>query len=269
MKKIIFVIVFVGVYVNACFPSDGMPVNGREIQQKVHDRYTGNDIRGYSVMYLKNAAGQKRTRKFVRHVKDYDGFKKSLIRLFYPPDINKTAFLVWENEGLDTQFLYLPSLKKIRRISTEDRDQSFMGSDFTLYDMGNIEMDEYDYTDATTEMFDGRECWYYECIGIPKKCPVYGRIKTWTDKETLIRITMIYYDMKGNLLKQFKASDMRLVQGIWTTHHFFMENFQDKHTSEIIMKSPEYDTGVSSTFFDLQNMEEAYDMDLEALEGYR
>lgn len=256
MKKIVSIIVFVGIYANTCFSFDGTPVNGREIQQKVHDRYTGDDITGHTTMQLVSKTGQVRLRRFDRYVKDYNKKKKILIRVHWPPDIERTGFLVWENpEGADTQFLYLPAMKKTRRIATQDQDQSFLGSDFTLYDMGNIIVDDYTYSDVSTKLLDQRECYYYVCTAAPEKNPIYSKIETWTDKEYYIRTKMVYYDRKGNPLKTFYAKETKLTQDIWTPYYLFIENLQDGHKTEYRMSDIIYNSGHTDEMFTLTTLE--------------
>lgn len=248
------------------YPSDIPPElkNGREVQLQVKNRYTGDDLRGSAEMFLFSKRGEKRVRKLNRFVKEYNGKKKIIIRITYPMDIRLTAFLVWEEDGSDTQFLYLPAMKKTRRISTKDRDQSFVGSDFSLYDMGNVEIEDFTYTDTKTDFVDGRECYYYECIAAPNSDAPYGRVQTWTDKEYLIRIKTIIYDRKGKLYKQTRSTDIRLLQDIWTPFLIITENLQDGHKTEFRMSKVEYNVGVPDNLFSLSNLETHDDIELGA-----
>ena len=236
--------------------------NGREVQMAVKNEYVGDDSLAGVTMILINRSGDKRVRDFDRYMKNYSGLKKILIRIKTPPDIRLTGFLSWENPtGPDTQFLYLPAMKKTRRISSKDTDQSFVGSDFNLYDLGNLKLDDFDYSDTKTEMLDGRECWYYECTAKPGSDAPYSRIQTWTDKEYIIRTKMIYYDKRGRLFKQMTASKMMRDQNIWTPHFIMMENLQDRHKTEFHMKKIDYNVSVPDFIFDATNLETGKDLD--------
>ena len=236
--------------------------SGREVQARVKARYVGDDLYSSTEITLTNRSGAFRNRALNRFTKDYNGLKKTIIRITAPPDIRLTGLLILEEPNSpDLQVLYVPAMKKTRRISTKDRDQSFVGSDFTLYDMGYIEMDDFDYSDTTTEFIDGRECWRYTCALKPGSDAPYGKVEAWVDKEYVIRTKMVYYDKKaGKLLKTFMAKEITLVQGIWTPHYLIMENYPDNHKTEFRMKVT-YNVGVPDELFNMATLEICRDVE--------
>jgi hypothetical protein len=235
--------------------------NGRDVQLAVKNRYLGDDLIGYTEMKLISKSGHVRIRKFIRYVKDYNKVKKILIRVYAPADIKRTGFLVWEDpDGPDTQFLYLPAMKKIRRIASQNQDQRFLGSDFTFYDMGEVSIDDYTYSDTKTVILDGKECWYYEAFAKPGGHAIYGKMEIWTEKKTLVRIKIMFYDKSDRPLKLFFSKEIRLVQDIWTPHYLHMENLQDGHTTEYRMRNITYNVGHSDQLFSLINLETGGDI---------
>lgn len=234
---------------------------GREVQVKVRDKYIGEDLAGRNTLFrLTNAQGYVRDRIMNRYVKDYRGVKKYMIRIASPPDIRKTGLLIFENRGSDdTRFLYLPALKKTRRVNTKDKGQSFIGSDFTFEDLGTVPIEEYTYTATETVNLNGSECYYYVCHAVPGSGAVYKKINTWTCKKSYIRIRMEYYDKDDRLLKIFTAEDITLLpagdRGVWTPHHLTMKNVQDGHQTEFFMRSVKYNIDLPDEIFSLSNLE--------------
>ncbi|MBU2103242.1 MAG: outer membrane lipoprotein-sorting protein, partial [Candidatus Omnitrophica bacterium] len=163
--------------------------DGREIQLSVKNQYAGDDQVWRWDMLLTNKTGYARKRSAYRYMKDRGGLRKIMIRFLSPADIRQTGLLTWENTGADdTQFLYLPALKKIRRIATNDKEQTFVGTDFNYEDLENLKVDNYTYSAAGDDMREGKECYFYEATAKPGANTVYSRMRTWTDKESFIRI---------------------------------------------------------------------------------
>ena len=172
-----FLAVLVMCVTGICLGADGLiapkPLgeikDGREVQIKVREKYLGDDLAGRGTGFrLTDKNGNVRDRVMNRYVKDYRGSKKYLIRIVSPADIREVGLLTWENKGRDdTRFLYVPALKKTRRVATRDRGQRFIGSDFTYEDLGTVPVDDYTYSATTTVTLLGKECFYYECYAKP------------------------------------------------------------------------------------------------------
>ena len=206
-------------------------------------------------MSLINKDGYVRKRTLTRYKKEYDGLRKILVRFSAPPDIRKTALLTWENKDADdTQFLYLPALKKTRRISTADKNQSFVGTDFNYEDMGNIKVNDFTYTDVSTEYIDGEACYFYECCARPDANTVYSRMRTWTSKKSMIRIRVEYFDEKGKFFKIGIAKNIEKINDIWTPLYVSMENLVDKHKTEVVVPKVVYDSGLPDMLFGTMNL---------------
>jgi hypothetical protein len=248
-------IVSMGVYINL---NAEEIKNGREVQIKVKEQSVGNDHIMKWNMNLINKNGYVRKRVAYRYMKETNGLRKFLVRFLEPADIRKTGLLTWENEGKDdTQFLYLPALKKTRRIATTDKEQSFVGTDFNYEDMGNIKIDDYTYTETRTEFKLGEECYYYECYAEPGANTVYSRMNTWTSKKSFIRIYVEYFDKKGKKNKIGIAKNIKKIDGIWTPLYVSMENLEEKHKTELIVPKVVYNSGLSDELFGLINLKTA------------
>jgi len=260
-RKIFFLFggLVVIVHVSGVFPAAAEELkDGRDVQLKVKTQYIGDDQIWQWDMRLINKSGYVRERSVMRYMKETNGLRKILIRFLSPADIRQTGLLTWENTNADdTQFLYLPALKKTRRIATTDKDQSFVGTDFNYEDLENLKVDNYAYSPAVTEMRDGEECYFYEGYAKAGANTVYSKMRTWTSKKSFIRIYVEYFDKKGKLFKIGTAGDIRLIDNIWTPFYISMENLEERHKTEIITERIVYNPGLSNDLFELLNLETA------------
>jgi len=235
--------------------------DGREVQIKVREKYLGDDLAGRGTLFrLTDKHGNVRDRVMNRYVKDYNGSKKYMIRICTPADIRKIGLLTWENKGKDdTRFLYVPALKKTRRIATKDRGGRFIGSDFNYEDLGTVPVDDYTYSKTKTVTLNGKECYYYECYAKPGSGAVYKKMKTWTCKETWTRIRIEHFDRHDRLWKVFTSENFELLpageKGVWTPLHLTMKNVQDGHQTEFFMRGITYNNKLSDDLFSQVNLE--------------
>lgn len=219
------------------------------------EREDGDDQSSDLEMTLINKKGQERIRKVVSYRKDYGDDDKSVMFFLEPADVKNTAFLSWnydDAEKDDDQWLYLPALKKVRRISSSNKADYFMGTDFTYTDMGDREIDDYTYTHLEPDVIDGIECYHIERL--PKNKDViketgYGRTEVWIRPDNWIMVKAVFYDRKLKLLKELTVSDIDQVDGIWTTHTLIMENIQKKHTTIFNIGNVHYNAGLDDDLF--------------------
>lgn len=227
---------------------------GKEIMERVDTRDEGEDQVSKSVQRLINARGQERRRDSLYVKKNYKGKggldTKTIIFMQSPPQIKGTAFLNWsyeKDDKADDQWLYLPALRKVRRLSASDKEDSFMGTDFTYDDMGDRKVEEDDHKLLRSEALDGKDCYVVESV--PKeKGYIYSKKVSWVVKSEWLLVKVDYTDRKGRRLKTLtfsgwkKAGDekrssrgkltfeeWRKVEGIWVVGRMEMANHQTKH----------------------------------------
>ena len=162
-------------------------------------------------MTLKNQHGQTSTRKMrLKSMEQENDGDKSLTVFDSPRDVKGTAFLSFSHiETNDEQWLYLPALKKVKRISSRNKTGSFMGSEFSFEDLTSFEVEKYDYNLVKEEDLDGEKSWVIEQF--PRdKYSGYKRRIVWIDQsEYRVRKTD-FYDRKNTLLKTLTFSDYKL-----------------------------------------------------------
>ena len=207
---------------------------GREIAQKVKDRPDGDTRRSEMVMTLINKRGAVRDRQ------------------------QGTGFLTWDYDELnkdDDKWLYLPAIKKTRRISGSSAKQDyFMGSDFTYDDMGSRNVDEDTHTLLGEETVDGQKCWKLESLPKDKR-DIYSRKTALIRQDCLIPVRVEYYDKMGKLHRRLEMSDIAKVEGFWVARKMHMTNVQTEHQTVLEIKNPTYNIPMEESKFNVTTLE--------------
>ena len=202
-------------------------------------------------MILINKRGNKRTRKIESKRKTLgDGEAKSVAFFRSPADVKGTAFLVWEHKDqANDVFIYLPALKKIRRIASDQKNQSFMGSDFSYADMENEDVDDAVHKILSEETLKGKPCWVLESIPKPESDSEYSKVITWVTKDGYIPEKMELYSKKGKLFKIMEVARTGPVDGKTLILDFTMENIQKKHKTQIVLDNVKLDQTIPDSAF--------------------
>ena len=232
-------------------------LTGRDIMLKIEERPEGDDQRSIMKMTLINKRGKTRERSVLMYSKKYGEDGKSLMYFQSPGDVKGTGFLAWDYDDPkkdDDQWLYLPALKKSRRISGSSKNDYFMGTDFTYDDMGDRNVDEDTHKLLREEELDGYKCWVVEST--PKEEDyMYSKRISWIRQDALVAAKVDFYDQKGGHLKTLTVSDVREQDGIWTSFRMEMENFQKEHKTIIEMLEVQYNIGLEDSLFRVSTLE--------------
>lgn len=225
--------------------------SARDIAVKARDKQFPENSVSDITMILINKRGNKRTRKISTKRKTYeDEEAKSVAYFLSPADVKGTAFLVWEHKDTANDvFIYLPALKKIRRIASEQKNQSFMGSDFSYADMEKEDVDAATYQILREEDLDGKRCWVIEALPTPDSDSEYGKWITWVSQENYIPQKVEFYDKKGKLFKVMHVLKIGPVGDDILPLHFTMENIQKKHKTEIVIDEIKLNESISDREF--------------------
>lgn len=230
-------------------------IDARQVAVNVDERDDGDDETTDMEMTLINKNGQERVRKVMTYRKDYGEDSHSVMFFLEPADVKDTGFLTWNYDDEskdDDQWLYLPALKKVRRISSSGKADYFMGTDFTYSDMGDRDVDDYTYKHLGTEVIDGIECYHIESI--PKDKDViketgYSRGEMWVRPDIWIMVKAKFYDKKGEFLKELSTGDVEEIDGIWTIKKMHMVNEQKNHQTIFQFSNISYNTGLDDDIF--------------------
>jgi outer membrane lipoprotein-sorting protein len=236
-------------------------IDARQVAVNVDEREDGDDQTSEMEMILINKRGQQRVRKIVTYRKDYGDDEKSVMFFLEPADVKGTGFLGWSYDDEskdDDQWLYLPALKKVRRISSSGKADYFMGTDFTYSDMGDRDVDDYTYAHLGTEVIDGIECYHLERL--PKDDDVidetgYSRSEVWVRPDIWMMMKAVFFDKKGKLLKELAVSDFEEIDGIWVANTMYMNNIQKKHETYLKFSNNQFNTGLDDDLFSQRRLQ--------------
>ena len=232
------------------------PLSPNDVAQRVFDRERGENAHSTAQMVLVNNKGKKRSRKFTALRLKRGALESNLIRFLEPADINGTGFLTIEKDGWETdQFLYLPALRRTRRIVSSQKSHSFVNSDFSYEDMERHPVDDYHYTLEPETEINGVPC--YVLLSRPKDGveSQYDKVITHIVKETFIPLLTHFYDSKGKMVKQYKVMKLEKVQNIWTEKVILMENLKKDHKTYISIDQIEYNGDIDATALTQQALE--------------
>lgn len=210
-------------------------------------------------MVLKNRHGQSSERALRSQTleQEADG-DKSLIIFDAPADINGTAFLTFSHKtGDDDQWLYLPALKRVKRISSSNKSGPFVGSEFAYEDISSQEIEEYTYKFIREEEVDGREMFVIEQYPVHPKSG-YTRQVVWIDQEEFRNFRIDFYDRKDTLLKTLTYEGYeQYLDEYWRPAYMFMLNHQTGKSTELYWENYEFRSGLEDTDLNRANLARA------------
>lgn len=235
--------------------ANAFAMSGQELAQKVYDRDDGDDAYFKTEMVLVDRNQKERRRTMESYVADADGLLKTFAEFLDPADIRGTRFLSWENaDEDDTQYLYLPELGRARRIVSSQKRLQFVNTDFTYEDMQRRKPDEDIHRIIREDVYCGYPVYVLESI--PKKdTSQYSKRISFIEKKSLVAVVIDFFDKNGEVVKNFRIFDLRLIDGIWTVMHMGMRDLKAGHRTEMFIREVKYNTGIPAGIFDVRNLE--------------
>jgi outer membrane lipoprotein-sorting protein len=218
---------------------------GLEIAVAADKRDSGwSSMRANMVMTLEDRSGRTSTRKIESRQLEVEGDGDKSLSLFKEPrDVSGTAMLTFTH-GLDAddQWLYLPALKRVKRISSKNQSGPFMGSEFAFEDLGSQEIEKYTYKYLRDEACgEGLNCTVSERYPEYQNSG-YSRQITWIDKAEFRPLKIEFYDRKNSLLKTLSFIKYQEYNGYWRADQFRMENHQNG--KKTILDWTDYELGI-------------------------
>ncbi|NQV36674.1 MAG: outer membrane lipoprotein-sorting protein [Candidatus Marinimicrobia bacterium] len=226
-------------------------ITGLDIIQNVYNRPTGDDMKGDLTMIIENARGNQRIREIKQYVKDFGDMEKKIMFFMAPADVRNTSFMNWsytEESKSDDQWIYLPALKKVKRISSDSKSDNFMGSDFTYDDLGDRHPMEDIHRLLREESIEGKETYVVESIPKDEEY-MYSRTITWVVKDSWIGLKKEFYDEDDELLKILTVQEQLKSDGIIILTHVKMSNIQSGQSTVMSFSNVEVNTGLAENTF--------------------
>ncbi len=230
-------------------PRQSSAGGGDEILKKAEDAMNAPKDRTASVkLTLIDKDGNSK----VRQIKMWQlGKEKRLIRFLSPADVKGVGFLVLSDNEM---YLYMPAFKKIRRIASHVKNESFMGTDFSYNDIGKCQYTN-DFTAETKE--ETEKEYVLELTPTPKSDVDYAKLIMWVDKANYIPSKIQFYNKKGTLLKVMENEDTEKIDGYWTPRKMIMKNLKTGHKTIMELATVVHDTGLKEDMFSKRMLKRA------------
>tara|TARA_B100000959_G_C14948909_1_gene611036 strand:+ start:80 stop:874 length:795 start_codon:yes stop_codon:yes gene_type:complete len=212
------------------------------------------------LMILRNKHGQESKRRIrIRTLEVKGDGDKSMTIFDTPRDVKGTAFLNFTHKvGDDDQWLYLPALKRVKRISSRNKSGSFMGSEFAYEDISSQEVEKYTYKWLRDEVYDGQKCFVVEYYPVDKKNSGYTRQVTWLDKDEYRVLKVEYFDRKKSHLKTLTSTGyQKYLDKYWRANEMFMVNLQTGKSTKLIWSNYKFQTGLTDKDFNKNSLKRA------------
>jgi len=234
---------------------------GLSIAMEADRRNDGfQDVTSNMLMTLRNKHGQESIRRIrVKTLEVQGDGDKSLSIFDNPRDVKGTAFLNFTHKtGDDDQWLYLPALKRVKRISSRNKSGSFMGSEFAYEDIASQEVDKYTYKWIRDEVYEGKDCFVAEYYPVDKKNSGYTRQVSWLDKEEYRVMKVEYFDRKNSHLKTLTFKGYKqYIDKYWRADEMNMVNLQNGKSTGLVFADYKFKTGLTDKDFTKNSLKRA------------
>ena len=229
------------------FPILVFSQSGRDIAEMIENRSAPDDLINQTVMILTNSKGKTRTHKMIS--KSKNGSEKQIIWFIEPKDDRGIAFLKIEHDNRDDEMrMWLPAFKKVRRISSKKKSDSFMGSDLSFEDLSNRRLNSNDYKRLEDAKWLGIDCYVLETVPKKEYKSNYVRHVSWIDKNHINILKEQSFNKKNKLEKEkhFSYETRGKYQLIKNVR---VENLPKKHATEITFSDIVINSGISDKLF--------------------
>jgi outer membrane lipoprotein-sorting protein len=159
----------------------------------------------------------------------------------------------WDDGRDDDQWIYLPALKRVKRIASDSKNDSFMGSDFTYDDLGDRHPSEDTHTLIGEETVDGLPCYVVESVPLEKN-PAYAKTITRIHKDSWVGLRKEYFDSRGELVKVLEIGKREKIDGFWVVTDMTMKDLDRGSSTRITMNAVRFDIPLNDQLFSERQM---------------
>ena len=264
MMKVVLLIVpvLIMALVNGAVAADD-PI-ARAIMEKVDARDDGDNQRAEMKMVLIDKKDYQRVRRIQTYTKDKGEDTQRLMFFEHPADVKDTGFLTYDYDDPDKdddQWLYLPALRKTKRIASSDKSGSFMGSDLTYSDMTSRDLEDYDFTIKKEVVVYGQQTWLIESI--PRSREVveetgYTKSYLFVRQDNYYVVRAVHWVRDGGYLKYVDTKKLELIDGIWvgTEMHVTKKKGKKKvHKTILTFSNVRFNQDLTEDLFTIRRLE--------------
>jgi hypothetical protein len=243
--------------VPAARAQDSLPP-GDEVARRINARDAGAVATRKLIMEIIEKDGTTRTRSTRAYRRRFDEDERSILFFDAPANVQGTSLLTWNYHDAareDAQWLYLPALRKSRRIALSDRGRAFLGTDLSFEDMKNethVSLSDYRFESVGEETVDGHACVVVEATPVDDETARalgYGRLRLRVDSGIWMPRLIEYWDPAGAPLKTVRLRDVEQVDGIWSPGRIEAENLQTGHRTVLGFEEVDHRSEVPEELF--------------------
>ncbi len=233
---------------------------GLEIAKQVKASNVGwGNSESDMVMILRNKKGQEVVRQMRSKSLEVQGDGDKALTVFDTPlDVKGTTFLSFSHiEDADDQWLYLPALKRVKRIASRNKSGPFLGSEFAFEDLSSFEVEKNTYNYLRDEKYNDMDTFVVE-MKPTDKYSGYTRTEVWVDKEHYRVHKIDFYDRRDTLLKTLTIEDYKLYKDkYWRADNQYMVNHKTGKSTDIQIKNLNFDVGLTDADFNENRLSRA------------
>ena len=246
------------------FPLSLFAITADEIAKQVDERDEGDKSISTMEMTLIDKHGNNRVRKMKNYAMDKGQDTHSVIFFLSPADVKNTAFLTYDYEDSDKdddQWLYLPALKKTKRIASSDKSSSFMGSDFTYSDMTSRNIDDYTYRIAKEASVRDHKVWVMESVPKAQKTideTGYTKSYMYVRQDNFVVVRALHILKETGKKKYLDVKKLEKIDGIWVATEIEMKTTKDKqtlHRTILKLDDVKFNQDLDDAFFTVRRIE--------------
>jgi hypothetical protein len=235
------------------------------IVAELNDRDMGDSARQRMEMALRDKEGRERVREMLILRKRYDDVTRTAIFFTAPANIEGTALLTYDYHDSaknDDQWLYLPALRKVRRIPASDRSDPFLGSDFTYRDMSSesrANLKEHEWRTLRLDEVDGNRVYVIEALPANKRLEEelgYAKAELWVDADRPVMVmTELYEEGQDDPYRRVFLRDYKEIDGILAPFYYEARDLGSGHSTVINVTDADFNVDVPEHVFSIRGLE--------------
>lgn len=231
-----------------------------EIAGKAADVIDFESLEMTATLNIHDHRGNVRTRQVAIATRKFGETTKTILRFLSPADVRGTGMLIYDYEVRgDDMWIYMPALRRSRRIVSSERSNSFMGSEFTNADMGTYNPDEFNHRLLGSETFDGKECWLVESVPATEEMKQengFSRMVAYIGKENYHTYKVEYYDLNNELHRIMTIGDYRRQSnGGYFAFSMEVSNVQNNRRSVMVVNQFQATSDLAESNFEVSALE--------------
>jgi outer membrane lipoprotein-sorting protein len=233
--------------------------DARKIMEGVYGQDTSRDATWRAAMDVVDRKGKVYKKKFVFRRLGSFGNSKTLVRFTDPAEVRGVGLLsVNQKGGGDRQWMYTPAIQRVRRIAPQERARRFLGTDFTNEDMAERVLDDFSYKLLSEgETMDGRRAYKIEARPVAPDRSQYSYVYLWVAEGVPYVLHAQMYDERGQRVREYHASDLVRVSGIWVARRVEMSSPTEGTRTAMIVDDIRFNTSLKEDQFTQQALEKA------------